>query len=239
MPDDFELAGLDPFDLLDREAARIDAYLSALDEAEWSRPTRCAGWSVRDVLAHLASSEDYLGACLDGQVQAFLTDLGAQGATDLDSANALGIAELGDRGPEEVLSQWRRVNAETRRRFRERGTGFVDTTVGDYPCRWQAFHVASELATHADDIAVPVLADERDERLSWRARFSRFALAEAKPDLVIDTHADHTHADRTLIRGQGVDVDLDDEELVAAVAGRLDDSSRIDAGTRAALSTTS
>jgi hypothetical protein len=27
----------------------------------------------------------------------------------------------------------------------------VDTSVGDYPCRWQAFHVAAELATHADD----------------------------------------------------------------------------------------
>src|SRR5208283_5425490 len=43
-------------------------------------------------------------------------------------------------------------------------------------CRWQAVHVAAELATHADDIGVPVTHDERTERTAWRARYSRFAL---------------------------------------------------------------
>ena len=36
----------------------------------------------------------------------------------------------------------------------------VDTSTGDYPCRWQAVHVAAELATHADDIGVPIRLDQ-------------------------------------------------------------------------------
>ena len=181
MVDDAELANLDPFDLVDAEAARLDVHLSALPDEGWSRPSRCEGWSVRDVLAHVAGVEDYHRACLDGVVQAFIGDFGARGANDLDSANALSIADRADLTSPEVLAAWRDASAENRCRFRERGDGVIDTFVGDYPSRWQAFHVASELATHADDVFVPVSPEERDERLGWRARFSRFALAEGKP----------------------------------------------------------
>jgi uncharacterized protein (TIGR03083 family) len=230
--DDSELAGIDPFDLLDREAARLDSHLATLSGADWTRPSRCAGWSTREVLAHLASSEDYNRACLDGTVRAFLEDLGARGATDLDSANALGVAELADLGPQEVLARWREANASNRVRLRERGDGLVDTTVGDYPCRWQAFHLASELATHADDISVPVTSDERDERGRWRARFSRFALVEAKPDVTVSVEGG-----RTGVSGKGVEVVVDDDDLVEGVAGRLDDGSALPAPARALLST--
>jgi len=54
MTDDRELAGLDPFALLDNEAGRLDAFLSGLGQSGWKRPSRCAGWTVRDVLGHLA-----------------------------------------------------------------------------------------------------------------------------------------------------------------------------------------
>jgi Mycothiol maleylpyruvate isomerase N-terminal domain len=68
MADDRELAGLDPFALLDTEAGRLDAFLSGLGESGWTRPSRCAGWAVRDVAGHLAAAEDYHRACLDGTV---------------------------------------------------------------------------------------------------------------------------------------------------------------------------
>ena len=232
MTDDAELAGLNPFDILDREAARIDWYLSGLPETEWSRPSRCSGWSIRDVLAHLVDAEHYHRACLNGQVQAFLEAQTARGATDIASANALGIAGLADRTPAHLLTEWRESNAETRRRFRRQAEGVIDTSVGDYPCRWQAFHVAGELATHADDVFVPVTVEERDGRRAWRARFSRFALAEEKPDLVI-----RVEPGRTRVRAQGIDVAVDDAELVEAVAGRLGESSGLDPMARVLLST--
>jgi hypothetical protein len=148
------------------------------------------------------------------------------------ASSVLRSADRADQTPEELLAAWRVDNAETRRGFRGRGDGLVDTSVGDYPCRWQAFHVAGELAVHADDIVVPVTDAERAERRVWRARFSRFALAEAKPELRIRVEAGHTR-----VVGSDVDVTVDDDELVEAVAGRLTATSRLDPAARALLST--
>ncbi len=222
MADDRHLAGVDPFRAMDREAARIEAHLSGRPDAdpEWTLPSRCDGWSVRDVLAHLLSAEPYHAACLAGGVADFIAALAARGATDIASFNALGLVELADQSPSQLLDAWRSRNAETRSGFRQRADGTVDTSVGDYPARWQAFHVASELATHADDMFVPEDDDDREARVAWRAPFSRFALSESKPGLAIDTPM----PGRTRVRGDGMDADLDDATFVAAVAGRLDDT---------------
>ncbi len=231
MTDDRELTGLDPFALLDNEAGRLDAFLSGLGKAGWQRASRCAGWTVRDVLGHLAAGEDYHRACLDGTVAAFLVGFAERGGTDLDSVNALGVADYAALSPAEVLARWRAASADNRRWFRERGDGLVDTSIGDYPCRWQAIHVAAELATHADDIGVPVTPGEHGQRTAWRARYSRFALAEAKPQLEI-RHAD---AHTTVIDGSSI-VELDDDELIEAVMGRLDERCGFSATLRALLS---
>ena len=156
MVDDADLHGLDPYDLMDGEAARLDRFFVGLDAKAWSQPSRCADWSVRDVLAHLLSSEQYNAACLDGSVAELLAAMGARGATDLPSANELGIRELDDRSTKQLIDQWRTANAQTREGFRERDAGDIDSSVGAYPARWQAFHLAFELATHADDVGVPV-----------------------------------------------------------------------------------
>jgi hypothetical protein len=107
----------------------------------------------------------------------------------------------------------------------------VDTSVGEYPCRWQAFHVAAELATHADDIGVPVTGEEREQRAAWRARYSRFALAEAKPQLEI-----RQAGARTVITDGSATVELDDDELSEAVMARLDETSGFSTTLRALLS---
>ncbi len=220
MTDDRELEGLDPFDLLDREADRLDRFFPSLGESDWTRPSRCDGWTTRDVLGHLAAGEEYHRACLDGRVSEFMGRFAERGATDLDSANALGVADYASLPSEDVIAKWRAQSAENRRRFRERGDGTVDSSIGAYPCKWQAFHVASELATHADDIGLPVSKDERDERLVWRARFSRFALVESKPDLEV-----RFDGARTTVSDGTVKVELADEELIEGVAARLGESS--------------
>jgi uncharacterized protein (TIGR03083 family) len=231
MTDERELAGLDPFALLDSEAGRLDVFLSGLGESGWKRASRCAGWTVRDVLGHLAAAEDYHRACLDGTVAAFLAGFAERGGTDLDSVNALGVADYAALHPGEVLARWRAASAGNRRRFRERGDGVVDTSIGDYPCRWQAFHVAAELATHADDIRVPVTPGEHRQRAAWRARYSRFALAEAKPQLEI-----WRAGARTAVTSGSTTVELNDDELIEAVMGRLDQTSGFSATLRALLS---
>jgi uncharacterized protein (TIGR03083 family) len=233
MVDDTDLQGLDPYDLMQREAERLDRFFVGLDDAAWSQPSRCAGWSVRDVLAHLLASEQYNTASLDGTVADFLTSLAAMGATDLTSANELGIRELDDSPTAQVIDEWRAVTAHTREGLRDRNGGDVDTSVGAYPARWQAFHLAFELAVHADDVGVPVTPQEESERTAWQAKFSRFALKELDKDLQIKA-ANGT----TQIRGDGIDVELPDAVFVQAAAARLGDDGPLDAQQRALLSAT-
>ena len=142
---------------------------------------------------------------------------GARGVVDVDQFNAVGIADLDGVGAVELLDRWRVENAATRRGYRERDGGDVSTLVGEYPARWQAFHLAGELATHADDLGVP--GSDQSERLGWRVSFSRFALAETKPDLQVEASS----PGHTLVRGGDVDLELADTVFVTAVAGRSDD----------------
>jgi uncharacterized protein (TIGR03083 family) len=233
MTDDRDLQGLDPFDLLDAEAARLDRYFSGLDASDWSKPSRCAGWSVRDVLAHLRSSEDYHHACVEGTVAALMTSMAEKGATDLGSANEIGIRELDDRSTDQLLDDWRRANAETRAHFRERDGDDVDTSIGAYPARWQAFHVAFELAVHADDVGVPVEPGEAAGRAAWEAAVGRFALREFDKGIELDARDGVTH-----VTGDGIDVDLPDPVFVDAVSARLGPDGPLDADQRALLSAT-
>jgi uncharacterized protein (TIGR03083 family) len=231
--DDRDLRGLDPYDLMDTEAARLDRYFSGLSDKDWARPSRCAGWSVRDVLAHLLASEEYNHASLDGTVSSVLASWGEKGATDLTSANDMGIRALDDRSAAQLVADWRVANARTRDDFRARDGGDVDTSVGAYPTRWQAFHLAFELAVHADDVGVPVDAGEADGRVAWEAAFGRFALQELDKGLNVVTGDGTTH-----VRGEGIDVDLPDDVFVQAVAARLPDDAPLDAEQRGILSAT-
>lgn len=233
MTDDRDLEGLDPYDLMATERARLDRYFSQLQGDEWQRPTRCEGWSVRDVLAHMASSEKYNRACIDGGVAALLADIGAKGATDLASANEIGIREYDEQPTEAVLDEWRQNSGDDLARLRERDGDDIDTSVGAYPARWQAFHLAFELATHADDVHAPVAPSEVRARNAWQAKFGRFALKEAKPEVTIEGSDGETR-----VRLGDVDVELPDEDFVQALAARVPADGPLDEKTRAALSVT-
>jgi uncharacterized protein (TIGR03083 family) len=233
MTDDRDLEGLDPYDLMAREAARIDRRFTTLDEAVWSQPSRCAGWTVRDLLAHLTASEDYNRACLDGTVAAFLAQAGERGVSDLNGMNELGIRDLDDVPTDELLRMWRARAEQTREGLRARDGSDIETSVGPYPARWQAFHLAFELAVHAEDADAPVDPEERPGRTQWLAQFARFALKEQKPDARTEAHEGSTS-----VRGDDVDVTLPDDEFVQAASGRLPATSTLDESARSYLTVT-
>jgi uncharacterized protein (TIGR03083 family) len=215
MTDDRDLEGFDPYDAFDREAERLYRFFTSIGGATWSLPTRCADWDVRAVLGHLRSGEDYFQACLGGTVQQLMASYGERGATDMDSANALGVAQYAGTPTDALVEEWRTIDADTRKRFRDRDGGEVDTAVGGYPARWQAFHLAMELATHADDIAVPVTDDEEPARTQWRAAGSRFALKEVKPDVEVESRDGTTHYRAGELSGT-----LSDHDFVELVTAR-------------------
>ncbi len=230
MPDDAVLEGLDPYDLMDVEAARLDAYFSGLGPSDWSRSSACSGWTTKDMLAHLAASEGYNHACLDDTLPTFVEELGKNGITDMDAFNALGVTERADRSTDELLAEWRETCGRTRQELRKRDGGDIPTMVGPYPARWQAFHLASELATHADDVGVPVGADEADARTDWRRRFAVFVLSEMKPDVEVSAAGGGT-----VVQAEGEEAVLSDDELVAATNGRLPADHPLPAALRQAL----
>lgn len=67
----------DPSVPLLRQRRRFAELLAGLDEAQWAASTRCDRWSVRDVVAHLVTVDQYwllsIGAGLAGAPTRFLT----------------------------------------------------------------------------------------------------------------------------------------------------------------------
>ncbi|WP_101784029.1 maleylpyruvate isomerase family mycothiol-dependent enzyme [Nonomuraea indica] len=207
----------EPFDIFDAEAARLDRHFSGLDAEAWERPSRCAGWSVRDVLGHLAGEELYNHACLDGNVQDLLARLAREGVDGFHDFNEWSVRQRRAVPVHEVLEEWRAKNGATRRRMRELGRdALIDTMAGPYPAGLQAFHYASEYATHADDVGAPVPDDEVDDRTWWRVAVGRLALAEQEADVQVEQTAEQIWA-----HTDGVEASLSYPEFVAATVGRL------------------
>jgi uncharacterized protein (TIGR03083 family) len=217
LADASRLAPFDPFDIMDEECARIEAFFASRDDAGWKQDTRCEGWDVRDLLAHLASVEAYNRACLDEKVQDLFAEAEKAGAAGMNEFNAWQIDIRRDRSAADVLDEWRNGNEYFRTEMRKRGRdGSLETSVGPYPAELQAFHLGAEYATHADDMDVPVPESARDARLAWRKAFSLFGLEEAEKDVTVESSG----ADN-VVRAGDKEITLSDHELVEAVTARL------------------
>jgi uncharacterized protein (TIGR03083 family) len=225
------LKDLDPFEIFDREAARLDRFFSGLGEEDRERPSRCTGWSVRDVLAHLAGEEMYNHACLDGTVGGLFERLRDEGVTGYEDFNEWCVRARRDVPYADVLDEWRTQNGETRRRMRELGRdATLPTAAGPYPVGLQAFHYDSEYATHADDVHAPVSADEAAARTDWRVKVGLFALAERGSKAQVEPSAEQIR-----VRVDGAEAQLSALEFIEATTGRLPDDHPLEPRVKAAL----
>lgn len=93
---------------LDVEYRRLDAILAALTPEQWRTESGAPGWTVRDVVVHLARSEAGV------EVSCAASDDVAWTTRDrpLDDAIADGVASDTDE-PEVVLSRWRAAAASS------------------------------------------------------------------------------------------------------------------------------
>jgi uncharacterized protein (TIGR03083 family) len=222
--DDSELRDLEAFAIHDAEAHRLDGFFATLAGDDWLRDTRCAGWRRRELLAHLAASERYNHATLDGTVPALMKEAGRHGVTGMDSFNDWGVRERAGRSTEDLLAEWRSADGDTRHRLRELGwDGTLNTFVGPYPAGRQALHLAMEYAVHADDMGVPVADGERRLRGTWQARLARFTLREYGREVEVEGDG----AGGNVVRGGGVEVTIDDEGLIDACTARLPEAAPV------------
>lgn len=220
------LPSTNPFDLMDRESSRIEEFLAPLveagdDDPRWLAPTRCSEWNARALFGHLRHLEDYNAACIGGTVHELIA--GAEVASDFDDFNARGIARYADAPVAEVFEQWRTMNAAYRAAMRALGDGTVDTSVGDYPSLFQSYYLATEYATHGDDLGIAATYDGRD---AWRAAFARFACAEQEKPVTFEEGAVVVEGERHPIS---------DHDLAEACVARLPDDHPLPRVVRTAL----
>jgi uncharacterized protein (TIGR03083 family) len=80
-------------DMARAERADLAAFLATLTPQQWDTPTLCAGWSVKDVVAHMISYEE-LG--IMGLAKRF-----AKGR--IVWANEVGVDEFATQSPQQLL----------------------------------------------------------------------------------------------------------------------------------------
>ncbi|MEB3020919.1 maleylpyruvate isomerase family mycothiol-dependent enzyme [[Mycobacterium] crassicus] len=81
--------------LAEAERADFAALLKSLTLQQWQAPSLCAGWTVRDVVAHMLSYEE-LGPV--GVMRRFV-----RGRLRFSGANAIGLAECAAQDPQQLL----------------------------------------------------------------------------------------------------------------------------------------
>ena len=211
-----DIAGLDAFGLMEQEADRCRRFFESADESTWMRETRCQGWDISDLLAHLAGVETYHLACLDDDIAHLFEEGAKAGASDVHGFNDWIVRVRRERPRDEVMEEWLTKNAEVRRRMRELGVGgTMASSVGPYPVDLMAFHIASEYATHSDDMDVPIDDAESSGRTAWRAAVSRFALKEAEKPVTVEQRG-NTY----VVTTGGKSATLTEHDFVEAVTAR-------------------
>ncbi len=95
------------FEDLEAEQDRLAAILAALDEAQWTAPSAAAGWTVADVVLHLAQSDDAVVASAAGEA---LRAGAGSGASVDEIMNLLVQAERA--APAEVFPRWQQSRAD-------------------------------------------------------------------------------------------------------------------------------
>ncbi|MEE9536503.1 MAG: maleylpyruvate isomerase family mycothiol-dependent enzyme [Desulfobacterales bacterium] len=211
-PQTFSLPENNPFPTLDVEISRLNKFFTSLDPQDWKAATHCQGWTVRDMVAHLDSDEEYNEACLNDTVGTLIADF-----TSLDDFNNRQIQKRADLSNEEILHRWRDRQAHVRERWEELGLeAKIPTFIGPYPLLAQIWHITSEYATHADDMGVPVLPADQNPRLMWRFQFSAFAVQEKKnpPGLA-------RKGNRMMVFTDQQRLSLSEKDFVSAVSARL------------------
>lgn len=93
------------FDDLAAEYAELDRVLGGLKPDDWARESAATGWTVCDVVLHLAQSEELVRASLAGDDAAF----DREGYSVDEAMDRLVAAERGA-PPDEVLERWREAS---------------------------------------------------------------------------------------------------------------------------------
>ena len=141
-----------------RQRRRLGDFLATLDDADWATPSRCEGWSVQDVIAHLIGTNQYWGVSihqgLKGEPTRYLAgfDPVATPAQMVDGLRAL--------SPADVLEQYRASVAQLSDVFAELDDAqwemLAEAPPGHIAIRAVALHALWDAWTHERDVCLPL-----------------------------------------------------------------------------------
>ncbi len=137
---------------------RLEALLGDLSEGEWHHPSRCAGWSVQDVVTHLTSTNGFwafsIRAGLDGEPTRFL------GAFDPVASPAQLVDQVQGTPVEETMEQLAASTAALAAVVDGLDAGDWDVLAeappGHLPVRLVADHALWDCWVHERDIVLPL-----------------------------------------------------------------------------------
>ena len=159
--------------------------------------------------------EEYWRALLDGTRSELLESYRGQGLITANEVIEAGVRSLAELTPQQLLAAWIEQNLVSRTGFRDAEGRDLESSIGPYPARLWAFHVAHEIAVHADDVDMPIDPAETADRQRWLAAVSRFALTELKDDVSVEVSGD-----TYVVRQGDLVIELDEAAFVAGTTGR-------------------
>jgi len=173
------------FDDLEAEQDRLEAILGDLDDVAWAAPSAAAGWSVADVVLHLAQTEEGVVAGADGSQ---LRDRWVGAAGTLDELMDQWV-QAERAGPAVVFERWRTARRAALSALRQADP--------QHPFPWAAAPLkpralaTTRLAEHwahgldvTGPLGVPFPDTDRLRHVAWLAHRSlpyAFALAGEPP----------------------------------------------------------
>lgn len=94
-------------DLMRIALERFLAVVETLNADDWSRPTACTAWRVREMVAHQAGG--YASGTGYGEMLRQYTTLPKKGELPEDAVNALQVRERASKTPADLIAELRRV----------------------------------------------------------------------------------------------------------------------------------
>jgi uncharacterized protein (TIGR03084 family) len=176
------------FDDLEAEQDRIEAILDGLTDDTWTSPSAAAGWSVADVVLHLAQTEEAVVASCGGRSLLEQLPPYVAGATAMDDVMQRWV-EAERASPAAVFHRWRRARRSAVEALRGAdATRRVPWATGLLSPTTLATTRLAEHWAHALDIVDPLGLDypdtDRLQHIAWLAHRSLpygFAVAGEDP----------------------------------------------------------
>jgi uncharacterized protein (TIGR03084 family) len=173
---------------LTAQHAELDEVLEGLDAAGWATPSRCDGWTVSDVVLHLAQTDEMARASFEGRLAEHVESVASiwAEASDVDEGAGRMVAlEREQQTPDEIYERWRDGAAALRAAYAALDpSARVLWVAGELAARSLLTTRLAECWIHTGDVAEPLGVELAPTdrlrpiaRLAWRTLPYAFARA--------------------------------------------------------------